>query len=89
MEASGNLDPKLMKWVEWAKAKADWYDPTIAREDEFFGIAIMKRTRIRRTVTNGGEGQEEQSKRTISRFACFVFIEIVFQKFVFFTELYF
>lgn len=37
VEASGNLDPKSMKWVEWAKAKADWYDPTIAREDEFFG----------------------------------------------------
>jgi len=37
VEASANLDPKLMKWVEWAKAKADWYDPTIAREDEFFG----------------------------------------------------
>ncbi|WP_018753403.1 hypothetical protein [Paenibacillus sanguinis] len=37
VEASGNLDPKSMKWVEWAKDKADWYDPTIAREDEFFG----------------------------------------------------
>ncbi|GAA0387416.1 hypothetical protein [Paenibacillus motobuensis] len=37
VEASGNLDPKSMNWVEWAKAKADWYDPTIAREDEFFG----------------------------------------------------
>ena len=23
--------------TEWAKAKADWYDPTVAREDEFFG----------------------------------------------------
>lgn len=37
VEAYGNLDPKSMKWVEWAKAKADWYDPTIAKEDEFFG----------------------------------------------------
>ena len=25
-----------MKWVEWAEAEADWYDPTIAREYEFF-----------------------------------------------------
>jgi hypothetical protein len=37
VEASEILDPKSMKWVEWAKAKADWYDLTITREDEFFG----------------------------------------------------
>lgn len=37
VESSGTLDPKKMEWVEWAKAKADWYDPTIARKDEFFG----------------------------------------------------
>lgn len=37
VEASGNLDPKITEWIEWAKAKADWYDPTIAREDEFWG----------------------------------------------------
>ncbi len=37
VEASGNLNEKTMDWIEWAKAKADWYDPTIAREDEFFG----------------------------------------------------
>ena len=24
-------------WIDWASKKADWYDPTIAREDEFFG----------------------------------------------------
>jgi hypothetical protein len=36
---------KQSKWIsggkrytiEWTKAKADWYDPTIAREDELFG----------------------------------------------------
>jgi len=37
VEASGNLDSQTMEWAEWAKAKADWYDPTIARKDEFFG----------------------------------------------------
>jgi hypothetical protein len=37
VEASGNLDQKTIEWMEWAKAKADWYDPTIARDDEFFG----------------------------------------------------
>lgn len=44
----------------------------------------MKRTRIRRswsvTATNGGEGQADQSKRTISRFACFVFYRDRFPK---------
>lgn len=37
VEASGNLDSKALEWIEWAKSKADWYDPTIAREDEVFG----------------------------------------------------
>ncbi|MBP3242022.1 MAG: hypothetical protein J6M92_16010 [Oribacterium sp.] len=25
------------EWIEWAQKKADWYDPTIAREDEYLG----------------------------------------------------
>ena len=25
------------QWLEWASAKADWYDPTISREDAYFG----------------------------------------------------
>jgi hypothetical protein len=37
VEASENLDSKTTDWIAWSKAKADWYDPTIAREDEFFG----------------------------------------------------
>ena len=24
-------------WIDWATQKADWYDPTVARVDEFFG----------------------------------------------------
>lgn len=31
------LDEDIRKWVEWASEKADWFDPTIAKEDEFFG----------------------------------------------------
>ena len=27
-----------MKWVEWANGKADWFDPTIARDDPLLGI---------------------------------------------------
>ena len=37
VEASGVPDEKTAEWIEWAKTKADWYDPTVAREDEFFG----------------------------------------------------
>lgn len=37
VEASGTPDEKTAEWVGWAKTKADWYDPTVARDDEFFG----------------------------------------------------
>ena len=25
------------EWIEWAYKKADWFDPTVAREDELLG----------------------------------------------------
>lgn len=31
-------DKDLTDWAQWAAAKADWYDPTISREDEFLGV---------------------------------------------------
>ena len=27
----------LLEWAAWARPKADWYDPTIAKEDELLG----------------------------------------------------
>lgn len=30
-------DEDISEWLEWANAKADWYDPTISREDELLG----------------------------------------------------
>lgn len=30
-------DQDLSEWVSWARSKADWYDPTIAKEDELLG----------------------------------------------------
>lgn len=30
-------DQDLSEWASWARSKADWYDPTIAKEDELFG----------------------------------------------------
>lgn len=37
VESRENDDSEIAKWVIWAKEKADWYDPTVAAEDEFFG----------------------------------------------------
>ena len=27
----------MTAWVDWATKKADWFDPTVVRDDEFFG----------------------------------------------------
>ena len=36
--AVANSDAAIdSEWLSWAKRKADWYDPTIALEDEFLG----------------------------------------------------
>ena len=37
VEEKGSSDTKVLQWISWAKAKADWYDPTVAADDEFFG----------------------------------------------------
>jgi hypothetical protein len=31
-------DEKTAQFIDWAKKKADWFDPTVAREDELFGV---------------------------------------------------
>lgn len=38
LEKSDELDDKAIEWVQWVKKKADWYDPTIAFNDKYFGI---------------------------------------------------
>ena len=30
-------DEKMAGFIDWAKKKADWFDPTVARKDELFG----------------------------------------------------
>ncbi len=37
IEAKEESDEKTTAWIAWAKNKADWYDPLIARDDENFG----------------------------------------------------
>ena len=38
VESQSNLNEKTKEWIKWAKNKADWYDPIIAKEDELLGI---------------------------------------------------
>ena len=54
VEASGNLDQKTMDWVEWAKGKADWYDPTVAREDEFLRKREHKKNADQKELEHAG-----------------------------------
>jgi hypothetical protein len=34
---SDSQDAETAEWIDWAKKKAGWYDPTVARDDEVFG----------------------------------------------------
>lgn len=43
VELKSNLDEKN-GWIEWAKKKADWFDPTVAKEDEILGKRNHKLT---------------------------------------------
>ena len=33
-----NITHEIKEWLMWAKEKADWYDPTVKREDEHLGV---------------------------------------------------
>ena len=37
VEKKGNLSKEMNAWISWARAKADWYDPTVSAEDPIFG----------------------------------------------------
>ena len=37
LKSNENIDDKTAIMIDQAKKKADWFDPTIARKDEFFG----------------------------------------------------
>ncbi|MBW9155512.1 hypothetical protein [Clostridium tagluense] len=37
LELSENMGDKTDAWIDWAKKKADWFDPTVERTDELFG----------------------------------------------------
>ena len=35
--ASNQLNNELITWLNWAKNKADWYDPITSKDDELLG----------------------------------------------------
>lgn len=37
LESNKTMDEKTATWIDWAKKKADWFDPTIAGTDELLG----------------------------------------------------
>ncbi len=47
---NSGISSELKDWLDWAKKKADWYDPFVAADDEFLNeidketLAIPKRT---------------------------------------------
>ena len=61
---SGNEDI-TPEWIEWALKKADWYDPSIATEDEYLGKRqhekmLKKRKNLYKTVSErAGIGKNE------------------------------
>jgi hypothetical protein len=36
MKSNGELTKELMDWLDWARKKADWYDPFMEAEDDIF-----------------------------------------------------
>ena len=50
-EANGTASEE---WIAWARAKADWYDPTVAAEDEFFGKRNHKESPERKALRERG-----------------------------------
>lgn len=50
-EANGSASEE---WIAWVRAKADWYDPTVAAEDEFFGIRNHEESPERKALRERG-----------------------------------
>lgn len=45
---SDEMDAGTATWVDWAIKKADWFDPTVARDDDLFGEREHKKMRAKR-----------------------------------------
>ena len=49
-----HLDEDISEWQEWANANADWYDPTISREDELLGKRDHAKAKDEKTPKHSG-----------------------------------
>lgn len=52
VEQEGNIDSKKEEWIEWAKKKADWYDPIIALSDEYLGKREHSKSKEEKDLDN-------------------------------------
>ena len=51
LEPTVNMnDKKTAENIEWAKNKADWFDPTVARKDELFSERNHEENEERKTL---------------------------------------
>lgn len=51
VEAKGPDSEATKEWIAWAKAKADWFDPTIAAKDPFFGTRNHSESKDKKQLT--------------------------------------
>lgn len=54
LESKENIDDKSAVWIDWAKKKADWYDPTKARTDELFGKREHEKSSEQKALRKSG-----------------------------------
>ncbi len=48
------LDDKTLAWIDWAKKKADWFDPAVARVDELFGKREHEKSEDEKVLKRAG-----------------------------------
>ena len=48
------MDEKMAAWVEWAMKKADWFDPTVARDDDLLGKREYEKNLSEKTLKKNG-----------------------------------
>lgn len=54
LEQSVELDDEIVTRINWAKQKADWYDPTVASNDEYFGIRNLEKSSESKALKKAG-----------------------------------
>ncbi len=52
---SNEMDAGTTAWIEWAMKKTDWFDPTVARADEFFGERENEKSQDQKVLKKIGQ----------------------------------